>query len=67
MITPYQGENNHEYFLNYIRNAMWFTKAEFEAKYVDFPVIREKYDLVVRYLLDNYGMDLVKMAAGPQQ
>ena len=66
-ISTYQGENNHEYFLNYIRNAMWFTKAEFEAKYVDFPVIREKYDLVVRYLLDNYGMDLVKMAAGPQQ
>ena len=67
MISYYQGENNHEYFLNYIRNAMWFTKAEFEAKYVDFPVIREKYNLVVRYLLDNYGMDLVKMAAGPQQ
>ena len=67
MISTYQGEDNHEFFLNYIRNAMCFTKAEFESKYADFPVIIEKYNLVVRYLLENYGMDLEKMAAGPQE
>ena len=66
-ISTYQGENNHEYFLVYIRNAMWFTEAEFTAKYAQFPVIMEKYNMVVRYLFDNYGMDLEKMAAGPQQ
>jgi len=66
-ISTYQGEDNHEYFLVYIRNAMWFTEAEFTAKYAQFPVIMEKYNMVVRYLLDNYGMDLEKMAAGPQQ
>ena len=66
MISTYQGEDNHEYFLNYIRNAMWFTKTEFMSKYSQFPVIQEKYELVVKYMLDNYGMDIEKMAAGPQ-
>ena len=66
MISTYQGANNHEYFLNYIRNAMWFTEAEFTSKYLEFPLILEKYEIVVRYLLENYGMDLEKMAAGPQ-
>ena len=64
MISYYQGESNHEYFLNYVRNAMWFTKAEFEAKYAAFPLIMEKYNLVVDYMLTNYGMDLEKMASG---
>ena len=45
---------------------MWFTEAEFTSKYLEFPLILEKYEIVVRYLLENYGMDLEKMAAGPQ-
>ncbi len=64
MISTYSGENNHEYFLNYIRNAMWFSKEEFTTKYAAFPLIMEKYNLVVAYMLENYGLDLGKMAAG---
>ncbi|MBQ8501836.1 MAG: hypothetical protein IJ494_06005 [Bacteroides sp.] len=67
-ISYYRGENNHEYFLNYIRCAMWFTPDEFATKYPasTYPLIAEKYELVVNYLLETYGMDLVKMAEGPQ-
>ncbi|RGV31726.1 hypothetical protein DWW18_16440 [Butyricimonas virosa] len=62
MISTYSGENNHEYFLNYIRNIMWFTETEFNEKYLDYPLIIEKYNLVVNYMLTNCGLDLRQIA-----
>ena len=62
MISTYSGENNHEYFLNYIRNIMWFTATEFEEKYSAYPLIVEKYNLVANYMLVNCGLDLKAIA-----
>ena len=57
---------NYNLFTTYIKNAMWLTPEEFEARYPagKYPMIKEKYDIVVSHLLNTYGFDLVGIARG---
>ncbi len=56
----------HGDFLNLIRNNMWYSEDEIEAKYpqAKYPLLRKRLDLVYRHLLDNYGIDLKAIGAG---
>ena len=60
------GGNYKDLFLLYIRAAMRFTKEEFYEKYPkdQYPLISEKYELVVSYMKDKYGIDLPGIAKG---
>ena len=53
-------------FQAYIMNAMWYTPEEFHEKYntEKHTLIKEKYEFVVNYIKDNYGIDLVGIAYG---
>ena len=61
------GGNYKDFFLLYIRAAMRFTTEEFYAKYPKekYPLISEKYELVVSYMKNKYGIDLPGIAQGP--
>lgn len=55
-----------DFFSLYIRAAMRFSPEEFYNKYPKekYPLISEKYELVVRYMKDKYGIDLPGIAKG---
>lgn len=57
---------NYNLFTTYIKNAMWLTPEEFEARYPSgkYPMIKEKYDIVVKHMLEKYGVNLVGIAKG---
>lgn len=59
---------NYNLFTTYIKNAMWLTPEEFEERYPSskYPMIKEKYDIIVRHMLDTYGINLVGIARGKQ-
>ncbi len=59
---------NYNLFTTYIKNAIWLTPEEFDTRYPSskYPMIKEKYDIVVDYMLENYGIDLVGFARGKQ-
>lgn len=67
----YWEKGKHEQynlFNVYIKNAMWLTPEEFEARYPSgkYPMIKEKYDIVVKHMLDVYGINLVGIARGKE-
>ena len=51
-------------FEAYIMNAMWFTPKEFHARYNTSKntLIKKKYEFVVNYMNDQYGIDLQGIA-----
>ena len=51
-------------FEAYIMNAMWFTPEEFDERYNtgENTLIREKYDFVVKYMNEQYGINLQGIA-----
>ena len=57
---------HYNLFTTYIKNAMWLTPEEFEARYPssNYPMVKEKYDIVVSHMLEAYGIDLVGIARG---
>ena len=57
---------HYNLFATYIKNAMWLTPDEFEARYpsTEYPMIKEKYNIVVNHLLDTYGINLAGIARG---
>ncbi len=57
---------HYNLFTTYIKNAMWLTPEEFEARYPSstYPMVKEKYDIVVSHMLETYGIDLVGIARG---
>ena len=57
---------HYNLFTTYIKNAMWLTPEEFEARYPSstYPRVKEKYDIVVSHMLETYGIDLVGIARG---
>ena len=76
-VPPYANETSCYYwekdkyphynlFTTYIKNAMWLTPEEFEARYPssEYPMTKEKYDIVVNHMLSTYGIDLVGIARG---
>ena len=50
----------------YIKNAMWLTPEEFEVRYPKslYPMLTEKYEIVVTHMKETYGIDLVGIAKG---
>ena len=56
-------------FEAYIMNAMWFTPEEFHERYntQKNTLIKEKYDYVVNYIKEKYGIDLIGIAYGMKQ
>ena len=74
MIEDYTSESvedgtyPHRDFLFYVRAAMFYTKAEFQAKYPPaiFPFINERYSIVIDHMKNTYGIDLEGIAKGPQ-
>lgn len=61
-----KGNKDNNLFAAYIKNAMWLTPEQFEARYPSskYPMIKEKYNLVVDYMLETYGLNLVGIAKG---
>ncbi|MBR3941470.1 MAG: hypothetical protein IKJ71_04835 [Bacteroidaceae bacterium] len=57
---------HYNLFTTYIKNAMWLTPEEFEARYPSstYPMVKEKYNIVVSHMLETYGIDLVGIARG---
>lgn len=66
--TIYWEKSNPNYnlFTTYIKNAIWLTPEEFEERYPsnEYPMITEKYNIVVKYMKETYGIDLVSVARG---
>ena len=57
---------NYNLFTTYIKNAMWLTPEEFDARYPasKYPMIAEKYNIITTYMLETYGIDLIGIACG---
>ena len=57
---------HYNLFTTYLKNAMWLTPEDFEARYPAdrYPMVKEKYDIVVKHMLDTYGIDLIGLARG---
>ncbi len=57
---------HYNLFATYIKNIMWLTPDEFETRYPSgkYPMIKEKYEIIVNYMLETYGLDLVGIAKG---
>lgn len=57
----------YDLFLAYIKNAIWLTPQQFEERYPKaiYPMIHEKYEIVVKHMKDEYGLDLVGIANEP--
>jgi hypothetical protein len=66
--VTYYTNGTQDYFLCYVRAAMYYTREEFQAKYPPetYPLINEKYELTVEYMKNVAGIDLVGIANGPQ-
>lgn len=64
-----KGNPNYNLFTTYIKNAIWLTPEEFAQKYdpVKYPMIHEKYNIVVNHMKEVYGLDIVGIARGPQE
>ena len=64
----YWEKNNKDnnLFNAYIKNAMWLTPQEFEARYPKalYPMINEKYEITVKHMREQYGIDLQGIAYG---
>ncbi len=60
---------HYDLFTTYLKNAMWLTPEEFAAKYNPsrYPMVHEKYNIIVNHMKEVYGLDIVGMARGPQE
>lgn len=58
----YVGEANTLYFREYVMWAMLHPEEEMQTKYGSYPIVMEKYNLVVDYMKEKYGLDLKAMA-----
>lgn len=56
-------------FEAYIMNAMWYTPEEFHKRYNTSKntLIKQKYDFVVKYMKETYGIDLVGISLATQE
>lgn len=64
-----KGNPTWNLFEAYIMNAMWFTPEEFHKKYntEKNTLIKEKYEFVVDYMYEQYGINLQGIALGITQ
>ena len=58
--------DQYDLFKAYIKNAMWLTPEEFEARYPKtlYPMLTEKYEITVKHMKEQYGIDLQGIAYG---
>lgn len=61
-----KSSTNYNLFTTYIKNIMWNTPAEFEERYPQslYPMIHEKRDIVVKYMKEKHGVDLINISYG---
>lgn len=55
-------------FIDYIHLCMRYSADSIEVLYpkASFPVIHQKYPVVIKYMKDKYGVDLEKISSKPQ-
>ena len=60
---------DYDLFKAYIKNALWLTPDEFEERYPSglYPMLTEKYNIVTKHMLDEYGIDLKGFAIGKEK
>lgn len=60
---------DYDLFMAYVKNAMWLTPDELEERYPSnkYPMIKEKYEVVVKHMKESYGIDLVGLAKGKEE
>ena len=48
---------------------MWLTPEEFEERYPSslYPMIHEKRDIVIDYMMEQHGVDLIKISYGREK
>ena len=58
--------DQYDLFKAYIKNAMWLTPEEFEERYPKdlYPMLNEKYEITVKHMKEQYGIDLQGIAYG---
>ena len=56
-------------YLSYVRAAMFYTKSEFQSKYSPtiYPLINQRYEIVINHIKNNYKINLEEIAKGPQE
>ena len=59
----------YDLFKAYIKNAMWLTPEEFEERYPKdlYPMLTEKYEITVKHMKEQYGIDLQGIAYGKEK
>ena len=52
--------------LTYIKNIIWLTPEEFEERYpkAKYPMINEKRDIVINYMKEKHGINLIGISYG---
>ena len=60
---------DYDLFKAYIKNALWLTPEDFEERYPSnlYPMLTEKYNIVTKHMLDEYGINLVGIANGKKK
>lgn len=55
-------------FIDYVHLCMRYTPDSIEVNYpiAKYPIIHQKYPIVIKYMKDNYNIDLNKIATKPQ-
>lgn len=66
-VREFDANNTYDLVSTYIKNAMWLTPEEFEERYPQskYPLVHEKYNLIVDHIKATYGIDLTGIAYGP--
>ena len=46
---------------------MYYTEAEFEAEYpqAQYPLVHQRYQIILNYMKTQYGLDLLAIGEGP--
>ena len=59
----------YDLFKAYVKNAMWLTPEEFEERYPKdlYPMLTEKYEITVKHMKEQYGIDLQGIAYGKEK
>ena len=68
-VGQFKPGGEHDYFLTYVRAAMFYPEDEFYKEHPKekYPLVSEKYEMVVEHVKNVLGLDLKKIAEGPQK
>lgn len=67
-LTSISRTSERQNFIDYVHLCMRYTPDSIEVMYpkVKYPIIHQKYPVVIKYMKDNYNIDLNKIATKPQ-